>query len=253
MADSLRKCLITSLLGILLLGTGCAIRIGDFEVQVGDPEMLEVGELRREEQIVPMEAIESAQVEVQMGAGKLKLSGGAETLLEAQFIYNVEEWQPEVRFEKVDQLGTLVVKQPLMGTLQASNVRYEWELKFNDQIPLAMLVQLGAGEATIDLRGLNLKDLEVELGAGKVTIDLNGEWDRSFDVQVTRGVGEAAWRLPTDVAVRIDVKSALGTVAGLGLTRQGEFFVNEVYGDSDVVINIEVLGAIGAINLEVVE
>lgn len=245
--------LLGSLLSGLLLSTGCAMRIGDFEIQVGDPEMLETGELRQEERTVPLEAIESAQVEVRMGAGKLEVQGGAESLMEAEFVYNIEEWQPEVSFEKVDRMGTLVVRQPFAGTIVTSEARNEWRLQFNDNIPMRILVQLGAGEGDLDLRGMDLRDVDIELGAGQVAVNLSGDWDRDFNVHLKRGVGEATLRLPSEVGVRVDVKSALGTVVGLGLTRQGESYVNDAYGESGVTIEVEVLGAIGSINLEVVE
>jgi hypothetical protein len=252
-ARAIKSLLIGLSLTGLLLFAGCAVRIGDFEIQVGDPDLLETGELKQEERSVPLEDIESVQVEVRMGAGKLGLQGGADSLMEAEFIYNVEEWQPEVNFEKADRLGMLVVRQPFAGTIVADNVRNEWKVKLNNDIPMRMLVQLGAGEGDLDLRGMDLRGLDVDLGAGKVTIDLSGDWGRNFSVQVKRGIGEAALRLPSGVGIRVDVKSGLGTVIGLGLERQGEFYVNDAYGESEVTIDIEVLGAIGSINLEVIK
>lgn len=72
-----------------------------------------------------------------------------------------------------------------------------------------------------------MRDLDIELGAGNVTIDLSGDWDRDFSVRLKRGVGEATLRLPSEVGVRVSVTSALGTVVGLGLYRQGESYVND--------------------------
>ncbi len=63
----------------------------------------------------------------------------------------------------------------------------------------------------------------------------------------------ATLRLPSEVGVRVDVKSALGTVVGLGLTRQGESYVNAAYGSSDVTLQVNMQPGIGLINLEVEE
>jgi len=240
------------LLGVVMI-SACALKIGDFEVQVGDPEMLEVGELRQEKKSIPAEGVENVDVDVQMNAGTLTLKGGSEALIEAEFTYNVDEWQPIVSFEKIAEKDTLTVQQPLKGTIQASDARNEWLLQFNENIPMRMLVRLGAGTAELDLRGLNLEDLDVELGAGQVTIDLSGDWDHDFSVNLKRGVGEASVLLPDDVGVRVKVAGGLGSVVSLGLTRQDEYYVNKAYGDSEITIEIDILGAIGSIEMEVIE
>ena len=244
--------ILTLRLGITMT-SACALKIGDVEVQIGDPEMLEVGELQRDVKTVPLNDLEHTQVEVSMNAGTLALTGGSEALMEAEFTYNVDEWQPEVSFEEEDGNGILTVRQPLKGSIQAPEARNEWSLQFSDRIPMRMLVRLGAGKADLDLRGLDLKDLDIELGAGQVTIDLSGDWDQDFNVNLKRGVGEATMMLPQDVGVRVNVASGIGSIESLGLRRQGEYYVNEAYGVSDVTIEVEILGAIGTIELEVVE
>jgi predicted membrane protein len=242
---------------LLLLGSvliaGCAVKIGDFEFQIGDPEMFEVGELQREDRTVSLDDVDTVQVDVGMGAGEIFLSGGSEALMEAEFVYNVAEWQPEISYNREDGQGTLVIRQPLKGTIQAKNVRNEWILQLNETVPMRMLIRLGAGKGDIDLRGFKLQDLDVELGAGEVSIDLSGAWDESFNVSLKRGVGTATLRLPKDVGVRVNITSGLGTVIGLGLIHQGEYYMNEAYGESDVTIEVEILGAIGTIDLEVIE
>jgi hypothetical protein len=228
--------ILTLLLGIAMT-SACAIRIGDFEVQIGDPDMLEVGELRQDVETVPLTSLNEVEVDVTMNAGTMTLTAGSEALMEAEFTYNVDAWQPEVSFEEEIGRAILTVRQPLKGSIQAPEVRNEWSLRFNDSIPMRMFVRLGAGKADLDLRGLNLEDLDIELGAG----------------QVKRGVGEASMILPGDVGVRVNVAGGLGSIETLGLRRQGEYYVNEAYGESAITIDVEILGAIGSIQLEVIE
>jgi hypothetical protein len=245
------------ILGLLIFGpllaAACAVRIGDFEIQVGDPELLEVGELRHEERQVPLGDLESVQVEVNMGAGELNLNGGAEELMEASFDYNVEQWQPEVDLERVEGRGTLIVRQPFKGTLRASGVRNEWSISLNDEILTSLVVRLGAGEGKLNLSGMNLDDLAVEVGAGKVTIDVSGDWQRDIDIKLTRGVGEAIVYFPAEVGVRIESTNVLGEVTLVGFNKRGDAYVNDAFGESDTNISFEILGAIGKVYLEVIE
>lgn len=243
---------ITMLLGISTV-SACALRIGDFEVQIGDSELGEVGELQHDVQAIPVTGMQVAEVEVRMNAGTLALTGGSEDLMEADFTYNVDEWKPEVSFEEGDGYSKLTIQQPLKASIQATDARNEWSLRFSDSIPIRMLVRLGAGKADLDLRGMNLEDLDIELGAGQVIIDLSGEWDQDFSVSLKRGVGEASLLLPSEVGVRVNVTGGLGSVETLGFRRQGEYYVNDAFGDSTVTIDLDILGAIGSIKLEVVE
>jgi hypothetical protein len=54
-----------------------------------------VGELQRESQAVDPENAQSVVTELRMGADELKATGGADALMEADFAYNVADWQPE--------------------------------------------------------------------------------------------------------------------------------------------------------------
>ena len=70
------------LLGALLLA-GCSSR-------------LRVGELKTESQSVELGDAKPVNVEINFGAGDLRVNGGAEKLLEANFTYNVARLKPEV-------------------------------------------------------------------------------------------------------------------------------------------------------------
>ncbi|NIM95658.1 MAG: hypothetical protein GTO18_18315 [Anaerolineales bacterium] len=240
------------IIGMMLI-TGCVIQVGDYEVQVGDPEVFEVGELRHEVHSVPYQDFDTYRVEILMGFGELDVEAGSRELLDAEFTYNVDEWAPEVVLESVDGEGTLIVRQTFEGVTASSGARNGWSLQLNDEIPTDLNVKLGAGENNLDLVGLQLTNLDIEMGAGELNLDLSGDWSRDFSAVLTRGVGEATILLPSEAGVRVTITSGIGTVVGLGLERQGDAYVNEAYGESDVTIMLDIVGAVGSIDLEVVE
>ena len=67
-----------------------------------------VGALRTESQTVELGDARPVRVAIDFGAGDLKLTGGAEKLLEADFTYNVAKLKPKVKYAD----GTLAVRQP---------------------------------------------------------------------------------------------------------------------------------------------
>ncbi len=210
------------------------------------------GELRTESRTIDLGGAEEVAVDVRMGAGELTLSGGAEALVEAEFTYNVEDWQPTIDYVVAGDEGELWIEQPEVESLGLESYRYEWDLRFNARTPLALDVALGAGEGDIDVSTLSLTRLNLEMGVGAVELDLTGDRAQDVDVTIRGGVGEATVLLPDDVGVEARVGGGLGDVDASGLTRRGDVYVNEAYSASEATIRLDIEGGIGGVNLQVV-
>jgi hypothetical protein len=212
-----------------------------------------VGELRTESKTVELGDAKSVRVRMVLGAGDLVVTGGAEKLLEADFTYNVAKLKPEVEFTD----GTLVVQHPdVRGyrTLQdIRDFRNEWDLRLNNDVPMNLSLEMGAGTSDLQLAGLSLTGLDVTLGAGKSSVDLTGDWARDLDVTIDAGAANITVRLPKDVGVRVEVEAGVGRIEASGLKQDGYVYTNEAYGTSEVTLHITIQAGIGQINLEVVE
>jgi hypothetical protein len=212
-----------------------------------------VGEMQRESQAVDLENAQSVVTELRIGAGELSVSGGADTLMETDFAYNVSDWKPEVSYDVSGDTGELIVEQGSgEGVPVGGNARNEWEVLFNDEVPIDLKVEMGAGESDLDLDSLTLTRLDLEMGAGKTTVDLTGDYGQDLAASIEGGVGEATVLLPSEVGVRARAEGGLGKINAKGLQREGESYVNDAYGDSDVILEVDVQGGVGQINLEVV-
>ena len=227
------------LLGALLLA-GCGSRA-------------KVGALRTESQSVERGGAKSVRVEIEMGAGDLQVTGGAENLLEADFTYNVSRLKPEVKYTN----DTLIVWQPdgngLPDLRGITDYRNEWSLRLSDGVPMDLRVDLGAGTSDLKLAGLSLTGLDVSLGAGEYIIDLSGDWARDLDVTIDAGATTITVRLPREVGARVQVESGPHTIDASGLTQNGDVYTNAAYGVSEVTMQVVIEAGIGQINLEVEE
>lgn len=212
-----------------------------------------IGEMESESQSIYLENAQSVHAELRMGAGELNVTGGADALVEADFAYNVADWAPEVDYDVSGDTGELKVEQgsgediPLGG-----EARNEWDLRFNEDVPIDLNVQMGAGESDLDLDSLTLTELDLQMGAGETTMDLTGSYDRDIAATIEGGVGEATVQLPSEIGVRVNAEGGLGQINAEGLPRKGDAYVNDAYGDSDVTLDVDVRGGVGQINLEVV-
>ena len=213
----------------------------------------QVGELRSESQSVELGDAKAVDVSIDFGAGDLTMSGGASKLLEADFNYNVAELKPVVTFTD----GTLLVEQPGVHGLPIpqgiTDFRNEWNLRLADQVPMNLKVNIGAGNSDLQLAGLALTGLDLTLGAGISTVDLNNDWARDLDVSIETGAADVIVRLPKNVGVRVQVNEGPNMIEAPGLKQDGNIYTNDVYGKSQVTLDVNIKAAIGQINLQLIE
>ena len=235
----------------ILLMAATAVLVGACGMQPGGT--LQVGKMRRESKSVDPKGAQSVRAKLQMSAGELNLAGGADQLMEGDFSYNVADWKPKVSYDVSGDKGELLVRQ---GGSEGSNLsgeaRNEWDISLHDELPTDLVVQMGAGESDLDLDSLSLTELKLQMGAGKTTVDLTGDYAKDVDASIQGGVGEAAVLLPSEVGVKAKAEGGLGKINAEGLEREGEAYINDAYGDSDVTLDVDIKGGIGQINLEVV-
>jgi hypothetical protein len=224
-----------------------------FLVGACGPQRVEVGELQTESRSIDPENADSVRADLRIGLGELNLTGGADSLMEAEFAYNVAAWRPGVSYEVVGDTGELSVQQRgLAEGIPGPDVRNEWDVRLNDEVPMDLSVQMGGGVSDLDLDSLTLTALNLDVGAGATTVDLTGDWGRDLSAVVRGGAGELTMLLPSQTGVRVNAETGLGRINADGLRKQGRAYVNDAYGDSEVSLEVDVSGGVGQINLQVV-
>jgi hypothetical protein len=157
-----------------------------------------------------------------MGIGELKVGGGANALLEAEFVYSIPEWQPKVKYRVEEGRGKLRVRQPETGWHFGEPVKYTWDLRFNNEVPLDLHLRLGSGKAHLDLSGLNLTKLTGLVGSGSLDANLSGEMSGLKEVDLNTASGRTHLMMDGTYAELEDI--SLGTASGkLDLVLAGEY------------------------------
>lgn len=210
---------------------------------------VEGGKLRNESKTINTGAAESVTVEINMGAGKLNLSGGAEELLEADFIYSVKAWKPKIKYNVMDNHGSLIIKQPDILRIPVEGSKYEWNINLNKDIPMDLYLELDAGKYNLKLGDLNLTNIDIKLGVGEFKIDMNGNWKNNINAYIEGGVGDLTLYLPSNVGVCVNVNRGLGAINSVGLKNNGYLYINDLYETSDIKLNIDLNANIGNVDL----
>jgi hypothetical protein len=226
---------------VLLAEAGCYMPAPKVRKTVTTSDKVEIG------------GAESTSVSIAVGVGKLNITGGAEGLLDAEFEYNIPDWKPEVRYEVKEGFGELEIEQPatVVGATWPSNVKYEWNLKLSDSMPMDLTVEMGVGKLDLDLRGLNLRRLKVDAGVGEGRVDIS-RVVRDLDADIEAGIGKLKLLLPADVGVKVEADGGIGHVEVDGLTRDGDAWVNDLWGKAGISVRVNIEGGIGEVDIETV-
>lgn len=206
----------------------------------------------KEIRVIESREAKNVEVDLKIGAGKLRLSGGASELLLAGFIFSDKSWNPDIVYTEKGELGRLSIRQPETKDFSFNDDdKYVWNLKFNNEMPLSFNIELGAGVSEIFLDGLTIDDFSMVTGVGKSEIDLRGNWKKSTTINITGGIGLSHIYLPQNTGVKLNIDKGIGSLDFSGLIRKGKNqYVNSLYENSDIILTVNLTTGIGKIEVE---
>ncbi len=110
----------------------------------------------------------SMNLDINMGAGTLNITGGANTLVEGTVEYNVDGWKPVVT--KTENRIKIEQQTGDVTNIPTQNIKNDWNVQLGSTTPIALNLQAGAYQGKLDLSGVPLSDLSVSDGASDVTV-----------------------------------------------------------------------------------
>jgi hypothetical protein len=201
----------------------------------------------RETKVIERGDAKALHVDVEMPAGELRIDGGGEHLLSADFSHGGGWSTPELDYRVDKGVGNLTITQGGGGHI-IGNSDNDWSLKLAENLPVELKVDVGAGKGDLRLAKVDLTSLEVNIGAGQALVDLTGERAKDLHAEIHGGVGEAVVRLPKNIGVVATVHGGLGSVDVHGLKSEDDGqYVNAAYGKAPNTIHLTVEGGIGHI------
>lgn len=204
-----------------------------------------LGPMEHETKNLEFDKSEMTRAEIKIGAGELRVGGGAAKLMEGNFDYNDPGSKPQVDYHSTGVRSDIDIRPS--GTVQHGESK--WDLRFNDSVAMDLVVKMGAGEAHLNLGSLNLRSVSFDLGAGEVDADLRGNPKRSYDVQIKGGVGQARIHVPKSVGISATAAGGIGEVNVRGLEKRNDRWINPGHERDPVTIRLDVRGGIGQIDV----
>jgi predicted membrane protein len=187
-----------------------------------------------------------------MAAGEFKLAGGATGAMDAEFEASPRTWLPEVDYSVEGTSGVLRVTQPNMERFDfMGDTRNVWDVKLTSGVPVDLDVEFGAGDSTVDLSQVDVRELHVLTGAGETTVDLTGPRTADVTGDIEAGVGRLTVKVPSDVGVRITgAQDGIGDFNVEGFSMDGDAFVNDAWDTAAVKIELRVQRGVGEVTVE---
>ncbi len=141
---------------LILTSLACSVTINPPKAATGPTETTDIHEPLPDNQ-------ETVDLEIEMGAGTLNLTGGATGLVEGTIEYNVKDWKPTIT--KIDNNIEISQKQlEHFGGIPTKNIINNWNLQLG-KAPLNLEIKAGAYDGRMDLGGLSLRSLKISDGA----------------------------------------------------------------------------------------
>jgi len=213
-----------------------------------------------------------------MHSGYFKVSGGAKDIAEIIFMYEDTTWKPAMNFIDGEKLKMKMPNRKMENFDLNINEDFSMDESlrscsvmlgnvFLDELEL----KLGAGSADFDFNGINIDDLEIELGVGEmkvnlgdasprnleldagigdVLLDLSGDWENDLEADIQGGIGSLKVLLPRTYNLQIKAGGLLGDINARELNKNGKNYHRKGDKDNNVTLYIDIVGAIGDIELD---
>lgn len=202
-----------------------------------------------DEIVVEKDKAKELEVVLNFGAGEMDVAGGANEWVNGNAVYEPEKMKPEVSYDLDGKVGKVEISQP--NHFKLGKMKNEWDLKLTEDVPVDLIVNAGASETDLDLKGIELSNLEVNAGVGKITVDLGGDWKESFDARISSGVGQMTVILPKDIGVRINSNKGIGSASFEDLISNGDgVYENEAYENAKVKIDLDADIGVGEVTFK---
>jgi hypothetical protein len=132
----------------------------------------------------------------------------------------------------------------------AADVEVEWNKPNPESLDI---LTVDAGAAGLKMRKLgnaHFDQMNFTGGAGNFTLDFSGDWQDSGQVSINTGVSNLTLIAPRDIGVKVNTgDKTLTNINVEGFHRQGQAWVNDAYGKSELELTITVDIGLGNLTL----
>lgn len=122
----------------------------------------------------------------------------------------------------------------------------EWDVRIPSTLPTSVTVHSAYGDLTLDMRGIDARDIDVETPAGSIHILFDHAVTQS-NVTIDAAASSVKLSVPRGIGMRLRSSGALisTNLDSLGFTRSGDWYVSPEYDTAERHIEVQFDSAVG--------
>lgn len=126
--------------------------------------------------------------------------------------------------------------------------QWNWDLGLNPEIPMNLVVNLGAGNANLDLNGLKIDSLNVDMGVGNTSLILPNSGQ--YTARVNGAIGQLVIDVPQGLGVQIKTDTGIANVnMPADFQEQNGYYTSPGYASSENRVDMSLDMAIGSVTV----
>lgn len=153
----------------------------------------------------------SARLELKPGAGSLNINDQAATgsLLSGVIPESTESWKIDQELTQAGGQATIKLSANGNQVLYTGSRQNQtnWQLGITPSLPVELAIDLGAGEAKLDLAKLQVGNLNYDFGVGALTLGLPE--GSALTGQLDGGIGFLTIQVPANVGLQVQADTGL--------------------------------------------
>lgn len=194
--------------------------------------------------------VNSAELNLQIPAGELEISGQDTYLMNARF----PGPENNLKVDTLDNGARKVFTQDggglVLGKGADGNTDWRYSYGLYEGIPWNLKIDAGATDANLDLRDVVLKNLELNSGAGDIDLKI-GKVDWKATVAADVKASDFKIVLPEGTGFRADIRGGIHdvSIAGEDYTKEGDVYISNNYATAAQKVDINLDVAVGDIQI----
>ena len=126
--------------------------------------------------------------------------------------------------------------------------QWNWDLGLNHEIPMNLVVNLGAGSANMDLNSLKIDSLNVDMGVGNASLILPASGQ--YTARVNGAIGQLVIEVPQGLGIQIKSDTGIANVnMPANYQDQNGFYTSPDYATSENRVDMSLDMAIGSVTV----
>ncbi len=197
----------------------------------------------------PLEGVEQAELQVSFGAGELTIGQLVDSLslIEGELDLATSV-RPTWTIERSGDRASMTLGYSQGVGFKGPGKSDNWRLRLSPQASFSLDVDVGAGVVTLDLTGLDIRELKVEGGVGQTTVTFPKQGNIS--AQVSSGLGALTLEIPEEMAARLRVDRGLSALSVSGrFKKDGADYVTDDWATSENRLDLGISVGIGAVTV----